>query len=71
MMLAALQACSTTSALPPPATPSLQQTPLPREISQISTNDSLPALPRAREWLESLSHWSSDVMRKSRINENR
>jgi hypothetical protein len=59
LMLPALQACSTTSAAPPPATPSLPVTPLPAEISQISTSDSQPLLAKARAWLASLSDWSN------------
>ncbi|WP_437177180.1 phage portal protein [Comamonas testosteroni] len=42
-----------------PATPSLPVTPLPAEISQISTSDSQPLLSKARAWLASLSDWSS------------
>ncbi|WP_193752293.1 hypothetical protein [Comamonas testosteroni] len=65
LMLSALQACSTTSAARPPATPSLQVTPLPAEISQINTSDSQPLLREAREWLASLSEWSSSETPKS------
>ncbi|MFN3735451.1 hypothetical protein [Comamonas testosteroni] len=43
----------------PPATPSLPVTPLPAEISQISTSDSPPLLAKARAWLASLSAWSN------------
>ncbi|MGE8441839.1 MAG: hypothetical protein ACN6OS_09615 [Comamonas testosteroni] len=59
LMLPALQACSTTSGALQPATPSLPVTPLPAEISQISTSDSQPSLQKARAWLASLSDWSS------------
>ncbi|WKL15484.1 hypothetical protein QYQ99_24600 [Comamonas testosteroni] len=55
----ALQACSTTSAVPPPGAPSLTVTPLPAEISQIGTSDSQPLLAKARAWLASLSAWSN------------
>ncbi|MEN2430941.1 hypothetical protein [Comamonas sp. F1-6] len=58
LMLFALQACSTTSVAPLPATPSLPVTPLPAEISQISTSDSQPLLQRAQVWLEALATWS-------------
>ena len=58
LMLPALQACSTTSGVQPPATPSLPVTPLPAEISQISTSDSQPLLQRAQAWLENLATWS-------------
>ncbi|MDO1474654.1 hypothetical protein [Comamonas thiooxydans] len=64
LMLPALQACSTTSGARLPATPSLPVTPLPAEISQISTSDSQPLLQRARAWLGSLSDWSkSETLR--------
>lgn len=61
---ARMQACSTTSGARLPATPSLPVTPLPAEISQISTSDSQPLLQRARAWLGSLSDWSkSETLR--------
>ncbi|CAB5677864.1 Uncharacterised protein [Comamonas aquatica] len=62
LMLPALQACSTTCAPPPPSTPKLPVTPLPAEISQISTSDSQPLLYKARAWLESLATWSQGEM---------
>ncbi len=58
LMLSALQACSTTSGAQQPATLSLPVTPLPAEISQISTSDSRPLLQRAQAWLETLAAWS-------------
>lgn len=63
-MLCGLQACSSNSALQQPPTPKLQVTPLPAEISQISTNDSQPLLHKAQVWLESLSLWSKGEMPK-------
>ena len=65
LMLPVLQACSTTSAAPPPSTPKLQATPLPAEILQINTSNSQPILHKARAWLESLSIWSSSATPKS------
>ncbi|KKI15182.1 hypothetical protein XA67_05080 [Comamonas thiooxydans] len=64
LMLPALQACSTTSGALQPATPSLPVTPLPAEISQISTSDSQPLLKKAQDWLENLAAWSKSEMRK-------
>ncbi len=64
LTLPALQACSTPSALPPPATHSLPVTPLPAEISQISTSDSLPWLERAEQWLQALQAWSVNGTQK-------
>ena len=43
---------------PPPLTPSLPVTPLPAEISQISTSDSLPLLQEVQDWLVDLATWS-------------
>ena len=62
LTLPALQACSTPSALLPPAAHSLPVTPLPAEISQISTSDSQPWLERAALWLQALQAWSANGM---------
>nr|DAE54052.1 MAG TPA: protein of unknown function (DUF4969) [Caudoviricetes sp.] len=59
VMLLTLQACSSSSALQQPSEHKLQPTPLPQEISQITTSDSQPILQMAREWLESLWALSS------------
>jgi hypothetical protein len=59
LTLPALQACSTTSAPPPPDTPRLQVMPLPAEISQIDTKSSQPWQAKAQAWLSKLSSWSS------------
>ena len=64
LMLFALQACSATSAPPPPDTPRLQVMPLPAEISQISTSDSQSLLDEARALLADLWDWSSGETRK-------
>lgn len=58
LMLFALQACSATSAPPPPDTPRLQVMPLPAEISQIDTKDSQPWRQKAQSWLARLTAWS-------------
>ena len=64
LMLPALQACSTISALQQPSTHKLQVTPLPAEISQINTSDSQPWLQKAQDWLGKVSSWSSAEMPK-------
>ncbi|WP_370682277.1 hypothetical protein [Comamonas sp. GB3 AK4-5] len=64
LTLFALQACSTTSAPPPPTTPKLQVTPLPAEISQIDTKSSQSWLERAEQWLQDLQAWSGSGMPK-------
>ncbi|SUY71081.1 Uncharacterised protein [Comamonas terrigena] len=64
LTLPVLQACSVTSALPPPAAPKLQVTPLPAEVSQIDTSDSRPWLERAEQWLQALQAWSTSGTQK-------
>jgi hypothetical protein len=64
LTLPALQACSTPSAPLPPSTHKLQVTPLPAEISQISTSDSQSLLDEARALLADLWDWSNGETRK-------
>ena len=64
LTLPVLQACSTPSALQPPAVPKLQVTPLPAEISQIGTEGSQSWQAKAQAWLSKLAIWSSREMQK-------
>ena len=64
LILPALQACSTTSEPQQHATPSLQVTPLPVEVSQINTSKSQPWRQKAQDWLARLTAWSQSEMPK-------